>query len=871
MGAFRILLLVASGLLGLGLSAQSLKLKAKEDFNDIVEPIITEGEREIYRGLADFRSRKYFQNIFWYKRNPTPATTSNPYRLKFFERRQIARDQFAEAGQPGFKTERGSVYLLLGDPDDVIQKKLQDSGLRTGYEETWIYNTYNLTLRFIYDGVKPQYVLQDKARMNPILERIRNLAVLDRAEPYFFKQTQLTLPNLGFTKDIENLVADDKRQLDYHLTYGFYKGDLNRTELLVGITFKDASDRGMDIHLAAYDPYDNKVEDFKKRVEPENGRLVSFSVVIEPDQYDMVLRMMDRDGRESIDRQKIDVPRIALAQESSSSLLAAPKLLSIPLQGFQESKKFVFEDMFFPITNDWSDFKGNRLYLMQHFYNFSNTPDVSYFLDHQPVEFKLESMVKDQFGLRTVVSIPVNEISPGMHHIKSSYRDESGQLAISPLLWNMGSGSGSQGMLTQAKVSEKIKMIHPSQANAELLERVVVRPDPSLKVKTMYVYLNGRLITQQDREPWEVFIDAGQFSISGDNTITAVMDTDQGLFKVQKELIPLKADEKIKTRVVQIYFNAFDPKLKFIGDLDLDTLSVEVDGEKATPRNVQKIEEPITYCYVVDTSYSMKESFEGNISALRQFIQGMRPQDRGYFVGFDSNYFQYMEPNQSKDVLLAVAESLQVARPNPKQGDSLYLENETFLYDAVISSIHTLHQYSGRKVIILVSDGIGKEGIYRRNAMLSYARENDVVIYSLWLDNNPELSDDETKFLQKETGRAEKVVRAIGLSRFFAKKDQRKNYIGTKIRKSAINQGAVKILAEESGGFHYRIFKADRSLIRDYISDIESAVQTQYVMNLDLPVSIKEQEVDITSSDPNIAIRSKTHVKVRKSNPLADE
>ncbi len=870
MGAFRILLFAGLGLLTTGLFGQSLKLKAKEDFRDIVEPIITEGEKDIYKSLPDFRSRKYFQNIFWYKRNPTPATTSNPYRREFFERRQIARDQFAEADLPGFSTERGQVYLLLGDPDDVVQNKLDNSGLRTGYEEIWIYNEFKLKLRFIYDGVRPNYVLMDKDKVGPQLERIRNLAVLDRAEPYFFKESQLTLPNLGFTKDIENLVADDKRQLEYELTYAFFKGDLNRTELFVGVTFKDASDRGMDIHLAAYDPYDNKVEDFKKRVSPKNGQLVSFSVVIEPDQYDIVLRLMDRDGRESIDRQKIDVPRIALAQPAASSLLAAPDLQTIPLQGFQEPKKFVFEDLFFPITNDWSSFKNDRLYLMQHFYNFTETPKVTYYLDHQPVEAKLERMVSDHWGYRTVVSIPLTGVKPGQHHIKSAYRDETGQLAISPLLWNMGAGSASGSMLTQARVSDKIKMIHPAQANAELLERVVLRPDPQLKVKAMYVFLNGRLITQQDREPWEVFVDSGQFSISGVNTITAVMDTNEGLFKVQKELIPLKADEKIQTRVVQIYFNAFDPKLKFISDLDLKSLSVEVDGEPAQPKDIMKVDEPITYCYVVDTSYSMKESFEGNISAIRKFIQSMRPQDRGYFVGFNSDYHQYMEPNQSKDVLLAVAESLQVAKPNPKQGDQLYIENETYIYDAVISSIHTLHQYSGRKVIILVSDGIGKEGHYRMNAMLSYARENDVVIYSLWLDNNPELSDDETKFLQKETGRAEKVVRAIGLSRFFAKKDSRKNYIGQKIRKSAINQGAVKILAEESGGFHYRIFKADRSMIRDYIEDIESAVQTQYVMNLELPVSIKEQEVDIFSSDPNVAIRSKTHVKVRKSNPLAE-
>lgn len=239
-------------------------------------------------------------------------------------------------------------------------------------------------------------------------------------------------------------------------------------------------------------------------------------------------------------------------------------------------------------------------------------------------------------------------------------------------------------------------------------------------------------------------------------------------------------------------------------------------------------------------------------------------------MGFDNQYVQYMEPNSSKDVMLAVLNSLAVQRANPRQSDQLYVENETFLYDAVIASIHNQHQYPGRKVTILVTDGIGTEGIYRRSGMLSYARENDVVLYSLWLDNNPELSDEETGFLQKEQGRTEKVFRAIGLTRFFRKKDSRKNYIGDKIRKGSINQGAVKILAEESGGFHYRIFKADRTLIKEYVGDIEQAVQNQYVMSLNLPVSLSIQEVNVYSEDPDISIRCRSHVKVRQSNPLTE-
>ena len=856
-------------LFGLSGFAQNLDLAAKEDFEDIVTPIITKAEKAIYKSLPDFRARKYFQDIFWYKRNPTPETTSNPYRADYFERRQISREQFAEGRTPGFSSDRGLIFLLLGDPDDVVQNQLPNSGLKPGYEEIWQYEAYNLKLRFIYDGVRPQYRLENKNDLEPMLERIRNMQVIDRAEPYHMRPTQLTLPNLGFTKDIENLVADDKSELDYKLSYTWFKGDLNRTELLTAITFNDASDRGMIIHLAAYDPYDNKVEDFKKRIDPVNGRLETFSVVIEPDQYKLVLRLMDRDGREAIDRRVLDVPRVG-PQPSRSGLLAASSLDAIPLEGFRQPKKFVFGDVYFPIKNDYQNFRSDRLYLMQHFYGMEELPELTWHLNFKQINARQEKLIKDQYGLRLVVSIPAGAAGPGLHHIKSVYRNEAGSFTATAMAWELPGQSESRNILVNAATSDKIELVHPSKPNAELLDRVVIKAPNNMDIAKMYVFLNGRLMAEQNTAPWEVFIEDGSFSISGANTLTVVLDTSEGLVRLEKELQPLRADEKIKSRVVRIFFNAFNEKLEFQSQVDFDKLKIEVDGEAQEAREIQKLDEPITYCFMVDTSYSMKDSFEGNLSALRKMIQSIRPQDQGYIVGFDNNYIQYMEPNCSKDVMMAVLNGMSVQRPNAKHSDQLYLENETFLYDAVIAGIHTLHQYPGRKVVILVTDGIGTEGIYRRSGMLSYARENDVVLYSLWLDNNPELSDDEAAFLKKEQGRTEKVFRAIGLSRFFRKKDARKNYIGQKIRKSAINQGAVKILAEESGGFHYRIFRADRTLIKDYVGDIEQAVQNQFVLSLNLPVSMQVREVNVYSEDPEVSIRCRSHVKVRKSNPLTD-
>ena len=419
-------LVILAGLMTSSIQAQELNLTAKEDFLDIVAPIITKDARELYKGLPDYTARRYFENIFWYKRNADPSTTSNPFRRTYFERRQVAKTQFEEGKRSGTQSDRGQIYMMLGEPDDVVQKKLSNSGIRPGYEEIWEYKAYNLKLRFIYDGLRPYYVLQQKDSYDDRFEQIRKKQVLDRAEPYTRSTSPLALPNLGFTKDVENLVAEDRSDLEYELSYYFLRGDLNRTELMVGITFYDASDRGMDIMLAAYDPYENKVEDFKKRIQPTNGKFHHFSIVTEPDQYDMVLRLEDRDGREAIDRRRIDVPRISNRNVSASSLFAARSLKEIPLQGFRESKKFVFEDRFFALENRFRGFDGDLVFLMQHFYNTEQLPELEFYVNHKPVNARKVKEVKDDFGIRAVFSIPSTGLDKGAHSIKSVYRAESG-------------------------------------------------------------------------------------------------------------------------------------------------------------------------------------------------------------------------------------------------------------------------------------------------------------------------------------------------------------------------------------------------------------------------------------------------------------
>lgn len=846
------------------LTAQDFNVKSKTDFIDVVEPIITKGEREIYQKLPDQDARRYFQSIFWYKRDEDPQTSENAYRRTFFERRQIALAQFSEQNKSGEQTDRGRIFILLGDPEEVTQRRL-DAGLRSGYEEVWHYPSRNLEFRFIYDGRGSGYELQDRAGWEKKLEEVRDQQVLDRAEPYRMTSIPLTLPNLGFTKDIEHLAADDRRQIDFDVRYQLLGGGDNQTEILVGIRFNDASGRGIDLNLAAFNPYKHKELDFKKRIAGTNGTWEFFTVVLEHDQYDMVMRIKDRDDRESIQRTRLNVPAIH-SLPSASDLFLAGGLQRIPLQGFDADKRFAFDRLYFPLGED--DFsQAERLYVLQFFYQVDSLPEPTFFLNGRQVSARLEQSGKVEHGYRGVWSLPKPTGTGGQFYLRSSYR-LPGRTEVKEF-FSQPFNSASHPSLVGAEAGS-VEIAQPSDLNLINLNRVVVKPAENLTVKKVTVFLNNDAVLEMTQPPWMSDFPEGIAAVSGEYTLTALVEAEQGVYKVSKTLTPQRIDDGVQTRLVQVYFNAYDADLKFVSDLDFDKIEVIADGNKVKPQEVEKVDEPITYCFLIDHSYSMRETFNGNMRAVKKMIQSMRPQDKGYFVTFSDKYTQYLQPNQSKAVLEAVLDTIHLQNPNPRYTDKFYEENQTYLYDAAIAAIHSLLQYPGRKVIVLVTDGIGSEAFYTRNGLLNYAQANEVVIYSLWLDNNPGLSDDEVAFLQKEMGGGEKLARTIGLSRFFGKKDARKNYIRGKVQRGAITEGVVEMLAEESGGFHYRIFRADRSVVASYVRDIEEAVQNQFRMTLSLPVSLKTQELEVTYGDPNVEIRSKSKIRVRKTNPLVD-
>jgi len=97
---------------------QELKGAYKTWLNQDVAYIITDQERKAFLNLSNDEEREAFIEQFWQRRNPNPDSPDNEFREEHYRRIAYANEHYA-AGKPGWKTDRGHIYIAFGAPDSI--------------------------------------------------------------------------------------------------------------------------------------------------------------------------------------------------------------------------------------------------------------------------------------------------------------------------------------------------------------------------------------------------------------------------------------------------------------------------------------------------------------------------------------------------------------------------------------------------------------------------------------------------------------------------------------------------------------------------------------------------------------------------------
>ncbi len=97
---------------------KELETPYRKWLNEDVAYIITDEERSAFKRLQTDEEREQFIEQFWLRRDPTPDTFENEFREEHYRRIAYANEHYA-SGIPGWKTDRGRIYITFGPPDEI--------------------------------------------------------------------------------------------------------------------------------------------------------------------------------------------------------------------------------------------------------------------------------------------------------------------------------------------------------------------------------------------------------------------------------------------------------------------------------------------------------------------------------------------------------------------------------------------------------------------------------------------------------------------------------------------------------------------------------------------------------------------------------
>ena len=150
---------------------KELETPYKKWLNEDVVYIITDEEKTTFHRLNTNEEREQFIEQFWLRRDPTPDTEENEFKEEHYRRIAYANDHYA-SGIPGWKTDRGRIYIIYGPPDEIeshpsggtYERPMEEGGGETSTYpfEQWRYRYLegigtNIVIEFVDPSMSGEY------------------------------------------------------------------------------------------------------------------------------------------------------------------------------------------------------------------------------------------------------------------------------------------------------------------------------------------------------------------------------------------------------------------------------------------------------------------------------------------------------------------------------------------------------------------------------------------------------------------------------------------------------------------------------------------------------------------------------------------
>ena len=180
---------------------------------------------------------------------------------------------------------------------------------------------------------------------------------------------------------------------------------------------------------------------------------------------------------------------------------------------------------------------------------------------------------------------------------------------------------------------------------------------------------------------------------------------------------------KAGTQIVPLYVTVQDVEKRLVPDLAKEDFDVLDNGVPVTLTLFQNEPEPFSVVVMLDTSGSMTLTIDLLKEAAEQFVIRLMPADKGIVGAFnDKIQFPIADFTNSRDDLVGGIREVDYG-------------NSTRLWDAAEASIEQLKRVSGRRVVLLFTDGDDTASKIGLGKVMDEARAAETMIYAIGLQS----------------------------------------------------------------------------------------------------------------------------------------
>ncbi|MFT3744013.1 MAG: VWA domain-containing protein [Pyrinomonadaceae bacterium] len=300
---------------------------------------------------------------------------------------------------------------------------------------------------------------------------------------------------------------------------------------------------------------------------------------------------------------------------------------------------------------------------------------------------------------------------------------------------------------------------------------------------------------------------------------------------------------KIDTRLVSIPVVVSDKNGRYIPNLTVSDFSVFQDGSQQNIEFFAATEEPLTIALLIDTSQSTRPVLGDIKDSAKSFIKLLTPKDRAMVVTFD--YATHVLSGLTSD-----QKQLEKAIKSAEIPDRIF---GTTMRDAVYQTVaETFRGITGRKAIILLTDGKDAGSRMDERTLLYRLEESDTLIYTVMF----------------KTGDNFRPAPIFGRGRrdpiFFPPMPRRDPRREARVERN--NEMAEELLRELSDTTAGRFYSSKDGKLKKTFATIVEELRFQYRLGFYPPedtANAISHSLKVKVAKPDTAVRSRTGYRVQ--------